>query len=60
MLIRNDQIGSIAYDKLASIMQIRAKNPFWTTDDEATRKKVIEGFKQLYQDDHIINADNTI
>jgi len=27
MLIRNDQIGSIAYDKLASIMQIRTKKP---------------------------------
>ena len=54
MLIRNDQIGSTAFDKLATIMQIKTKNEYWIPDDDNIKNKIIEGFQQLYKDDKII------
>ena len=54
MLIRNDQIGSTAFDKLASIMQIKTKHEYWIPDDDNIKNKIIEGFQQLYNDDKII------
>ena len=54
MLIRNGQIGSTAFDKLATIMQIKTKNEYWKPDDDNIKNKIIEGFQQLYKDDKII------
>ena len=54
MLIRNDQIGSTSFDKLATIMQIKTKNEYRIPDDYNIKNKIIEGFQQLYKDDKII------
>jgi len=62
MLIRNNQNGSAAYDKIANIMNIKPRNIYWKSDDQIAKLKVIQGFKALYKDDGIIiqNTKETI
>ena len=45
MLIRNNQIGSAAYDKIASIMNIKPRNIFWKSDEQITKLKLFKGSK---------------
>ena len=56
MILRNDYISATAYDKLASIMQIKSKNIYWNSQDEQMRQDIIEGFRNLYKDDKKINC----
>ena len=56
MILRNDYISATAYDKLASIMQIKSKNIYWNSPDENMRQNIIEGFRNLYKDDKKINC----
>jgi len=55
MNLRNDYIGTTAYDKIASIMQIKARNAFWNSQDENIKKNIINGFKTIYKHNCQVN-----
>ena len=55
MILRNDYIGTTAYDKIASIMQIKARNAFWNSQEDNIKKNIINWFKTLYKHNCQVN-----
>ena len=55
MILRNDYIGATAYNKIASIMQIKTGNTFWNYQEDNIKKNILNGFKTLYKHNWQVN-----
>ena len=55
-LIETKQLGSEPYQRLTTLMQIGTKDIWFKPETESQKEKIIDGFKELYQHNRIINC----
>ena len=55
-LIEAKQLGSEPYQRLTTLMQIGTKDIWFKPETESQKEKIIDGFKELYQHNRIINC----